>query len=477
MCYGCVVVVLTANGEHQEAEKLHRPLTAQAEKLAAEFPAQPWCRKLAAHVWRERAVLLRGIGRLEEASEALHRALEIQEQALREFPGNWGLRWHLSLIHVEVGLLLKQQGELLEAEQRLRKGIALLEELMAERPLHIEPQRNMHIFHFYYSLADILTQTKRLEEATQVFRRAVDAAGKAVALAPEDPIHRHRLVQQQFRLANALQASGLDEQAGEVWRDTLEAIAEGLQSNPDNAQLLALRGNSYARRGDWQQAGDDYAKAIQLEPERGAWYAGRAEARLALGRYDEALADCNRYVELSPNDPNAALIREQMLLLAGRTEEYRQARAQMLDRFGKPDNPLGVYLAARTCTLAPEAVSDPTAAVELAEQALAALPTHPWVLHCLGMAHFRAGQLDEAAQRFHESLRKDPSWESRYLNWLGLALVHHGRGETEGTRQWLGRAAELMERDSGPAPQDRIEGRLLRREVEQLLGKPEEKDD
>jgi hypothetical protein len=55
-----------------------------------------------------------------------------------------------------------------------------------------------------------------------------------------------------------------------------------------------------------------------------------------------------------------------------------------------------------------------------------------------------------------------------------LALVHHKRGETEEARQWLGKAVDLMEQHPAPAQQDRIEGQLLRREVERLLGKPEQ---
>ncbi len=93
------------------------------------------------------------------------------------------------------------------------------------------------------------------------------------------------------------------------------------------------------------------------------------------------------------------------------------------------------------------------------------------------MAQFRAGHLDEATKRFQESLKTAPTWTARFLNWLGLALVHHERAETGEAQDSLDKAIELMEQDPGPAQQDRIEGQLLRREVEQLLGKPEEEKD
>jgi hypothetical protein len=55
-----------------------------------------------------------------------------------------------------------------------------------------------------------------------------------------------------------------------------------------------------------------------------------------------------------------------------------------------------------------------------------------------------------------------------------LALVNGERGETQAAREWLAKAVELMQRNPSPALQDRLEAQLLRREVEQLLGKSEE---
>jgi Flp pilus assembly protein TadD len=149
----------------------------------------------------------------------------------------------------------------------------------------------------------------------------------------------------------------------------------------------------------------------------------------------------------------------------------------MLAHFGQTDNSHQVYHTARACVLAPDAIADPMRAVELAEQAQSSLPGAPWAMYTLGMAHLRAGGLDEAAQSLQESLEVDPTWDARFLNWLGLALVHHERGETEEARQWLGKAVDLMEQHPASALHGRIEGQLLRREVEGLLGKPKQEQD
>ena len=88
-----------------------------------------------------------------------------------------------------------------------------------------------------------------------------------------------------------------------------------------------------------------------------------------------------------------------------------------------------------------------------------------------------AGQMEQAAQRFQESLNTAPSWNARLLNWLGLALVDLRRGRPEEARKWFGQAIQSIEQHAPGLTQDRIEAQLLRREVEQLLGGSLQKKD
>jgi tetratricopeptide (TPR) repeat protein len=261
---------------------------------------------------------------------------------------------------------------------------------------------------------------------------------------------------------------------GEEDRQRLVAayLARQVENQPDVVQVWIDRANWHKGQRAYDKAIGDYSQAISLAPDNASLHASRGEACLWLGRYDDAVADWNRAVELGRDDAVSALIRAQLLLIADRTEEYRQACKEILGRFDQSD-----CHAARACVLAPEAVPDPMVPVKLAQGAVSRDPRE-WTLYTLGMARLRAGQFDEAEQRFQESLKAAPSWQARFLNSFGLALVYHERGETKKARESLDEGVELMEQDPGPTLQDRIEGQLLRREVEKLLGKPaEEKDD
>jgi serine/threonine protein kinase/Flp pilus assembly protein TadD len=257
------------------------------------------------------------------------------------------------------------------------------------------------------------------------------------------------------------------------YNEALEDANSILLVKPDAWWALGQRALNYIYLGAYEKAIADYCEVIRHESEKSGAYPYRAEAYSALGRYDEALADAKRFVELWPDDAVVALTPAQMLLLADRTKEYRQACVEILDRFGHSEDAVTLRHVARACVLAPKAVPDPMVPVQLAQRAVSRDPS-AGTLNTLGMAHLRAVQLDEAARRFHESLDSYPDWDGHFLNWLGLALVHHERGETEDTRQCLGKAIELMTEHPSHAVQARIDGRLLRREVERLLGKSEE---
>ncbi len=51
----------------------------------------------------------------------------------------------------------------------------------------------------------------------------------------------------------------------------------------------------------WNMAIEKYTEAIMLDPGRALFYANRAQAYLALKKYDECIADANRCLVLDRN--------------------------------------------------------------------------------------------------------------------------------------------------------------------------------
>jgi Flp pilus assembly protein TadD len=122
---------------------------------------------------------------------------------------------------------------------------------------------------------------------------------------------------------------------------------------------------------------------------------------------------------------------------------------------------------------------DPARVVALEERAVASGPREAR-LYGLGLAHYRAGQFEQAIRRLDESREANPGWHATCLNWVALALAHHRLGHREQAQAWLRRAVELEDRSKPITPEggvsnrlrewwDWIEFRLLLREAKLVL--------
>ncbi len=161
-------------------------------------------------------------------------------------------------------------------------------------------------------------------------------------------------------------------------------------------------------------------------------------------------------------------------------EKYRQVCEDLVKRFGKSNQVDHTHWLVWTCALAPDAVTDWQPVLELAEQAVATTPKGYRYLNALGAALYRAGRLEEAAQRLREAnaAYKPEDEKSGTITYNGffLALVHHRLGKTSEAQPWLEKARHKMElilqdKDAASLVWNRkLTLQLLCREAEEVLG-------
>lgn len=90
----------------------------------------------------------------------------------------------------------------------------------------------------------------------------------------------------------------------------------------DLADLLGNRGMAYERLGDHEHALADFELAKKLEPNNVIVLTNDCYIRAVWGReLDQALADCNRSLELRPNNGNTLQIRALVQLRRGKYAE------------------------------------------------------------------------------------------------------------------------------------------------------------
>jgi tetratricopeptide (TPR) repeat protein len=150
----------------------------------------------------------------------------------------------------------------------------------------------------------------------------------------------------------------------------------------------------------------------------------------------------------------------------------------MVERCGKAPN-MRAYHVARACTLAANAIADPSLPDRLARAELKGNQQF-WALTEQGALLYRVGQFQQCVTRFDQSLHADPKPGKAVVNWLWLALANQHLEKFEEARRWLDKATAWLDqyRDGMPAGAEEdlglhlhnwLEAHVLRREAEALI--------
>lgn len=330
---------------------------------------------------------------------------------------------------------------------------------------------------------------------------------------PSLPVHDQldRLQQRDQDILNLLRGAGpLGQEYGPVFqrmtsglRDRMRDILEprpGVRRRPDPlaSAVLAADGGYAAEAGDHAAAEAAFTDLLGMDPSNAAALSGRASARLAMGRFQEAYEDASRALKADPSDRSALAVMK-----------FSEGRVGLAAAAAKPSRSLGDARAAAAATADEAARADAVAretegaagggaaarlaadrarasvetamklgdmdgalaaverglagspgdpglrglraslrlrkgdfagAAEDAEEGLKDAPMDANLLRLRAFAELRAEDLDEAAAAAEGLLRLDPKDAFAYAV---RAHVRGSRGDRTGLLEDLGRAAAL----------------------------------
>ena len=239
-----------------------------------------------------------------------------------------------------------------------------------------------------------------------------------------------------FAAAHAALGAALSHQAAVdgIYRPNLvqesnqEALrALGLNASEAEAHLVLAR-NAYAWDWDWKGAEEHFRRALELRPRLATghqWYALLLELE---GREQEALEQADAAVDLDPLDPAFAIVRADVLLAMGRTDEAIEQHRRLLSADPAYANGYvelsGAYAEKR---LLPQAIEAAQRAVDLTGRASFALAQLGHVLALAGQADAARDILQELERRYRAG-QASPS---------EVAQIYLGRGDLDKTFEWL----------------------------------------
>jgi WD40 repeat protein len=199
---------------------------------------------------------------------------------------------------------------------------------------------------------------------------------------------------------------------------------------------------------------------------RGSPDALEAESHARVGRWFLATAALGRAVELEPNSLELQHQHILSLVAAEDRGKVRRTCEALLKRFPKATDPQTPVMVISSCVISPDAVSDHTALLALAESA------RDWVddsvSHVHGAALYRAGRFEDAIRSLAKFTQMGGGDNSPQVCAF-LAMAHQRLGHRDEARRWLEKLAAYQPKKGADFSWDDVEVQILRREAESLI--------
>jgi tetratricopeptide (TPR) repeat protein len=181
------------------------------------------------------------------------------------------------------------------------------------------------------------------------------------------------------------------------WFDeAIENFRKAIQLNPNYTAALINLGNALAAKGRFDEAIENYRKAIQINPNYTAALNDLGNALAAKGRFNEAIKNYRQAIQINPNHAETFFHLGMTLGQLGRT---REAVAQYQEALRLNPNMAGALnnLAWVLATSPDDELRNGAEAVRLAEHACE-LTHHgqPLFMGTLAAAYAEAGRFPEA---------------------------------------------------------------------------------
>ena len=436
-----------------------------------------------AKLWFLYGDLLEYCQRPGEAREAFAQAATFHEQLAKDFPGERFWPQQLAIVHHKLGFASHVCGRLADTEQYYRKSLEERQGLATQFPTNLNLQEEKT--HALRILA-LCLPSDRWEEARKWLSQALEICEDLKRRDPLNPIYYALYADTPRRIADTLAAGHRISEAEDAYQTALTRYEQAPTDMLTKHYLRnewrdcvanytdVLRKSGRASRADaverqaWSVLEQRLTDLVRERPNdagawlvRGQWYARRQQ-------WERAAGDMTRAVELNPSDTDIWLEYAAVLLLAGKTDDWRKFCCLRLKEAGSlpdGDGPQTPFQIARLCSLQKGACGEPDRIIKLAQSA-ENLSAAPWYKHGVALAYYSAGQFDES-RKCAERLLKDLYWGGKPLNQLVLALACHRLGRFAEARKWLEKTIPAWPEGtrSDLHIHDWLEGEILLREA------------
>ena len=259
----------------------------------------------------------------------------------------------------------------------------------------------------------------------------------------------------------------------------------------DNATaLLAELAGRDVDAGDLAGGVEWLTEALQLTPDDAVLLARRGELNGRLGRWQASVADLTRVTELAPDDHWSAYKLGPALVQIGEVDAYRRYCPKLLDRFEESKDVAIAERSGKACLLLPDVdhaiLKRAAKLADLGIENGRNSRSYPWYQLTKGMAEYRLGDFQQAAEWLQKPAGNPRAARfCRPAAYFYLAMAQHRLGQTAEALRSFESAGQIVDQDlptleSGDLTaswHDWLFADIARREAEKLIIVAESKQD
>jgi tetratricopeptide (TPR) repeat protein len=237
-------------------------------------------------------------------------------------------------------------------------------------------------------------------------------------------------------------------------------IQAGQDTGESLSRIYGNRGAAYRRKGDHDQAIQDYGEAIRLNPKNAAAYLGRGLSYYNKHDYDHEIQDFGELVSLSPGRASSyyylgdayggrGVANDSKDDSSQAIEDYNEAIQDYSEALHLSPNYASVYYSRGYAYdrrgMERDSRDDYDRAIQDYDEAIRLSPNNGGAYVYRGFAYNHEGDYDRAIQDFKEAIRLNPKYAIAYLG-RSAAYVHEG--DYDRAIQDLDEAIRLSPKDS-----------------------------
>jgi tetratricopeptide (TPR) repeat protein len=245
-----------------------------------------------------------------------------------------------------------------------------------------------------------------------LFMRERQARQRAVA-AERDQARMRQQAEQHAEWGDKLGRAGMLLTRGQF--DEAERLISDVPPLPSMVPFFNVFGFKDARRGQWQPALSNYARAV----------------------------------EFMPSDYLPSHFRAALLLQTGDLDGYQHHRERMLRQFSGTPDPVIAERIAKDCLILPPPAADLETIGKMANTALVVDSTHKsWgdVYFVKGLAEYRQGRFASALEWLKKALAEKRPWTRKVQAQMVLAMAQHQLKQPDEARATLAQGLQSAER-------------------------------